>query len=54
MNGYPEKVIYKTPLNNEITISQNDGYIKIVYLTKEGKTEYKILETKNNRLIMNK
>lgn len=54
IKGYPDKIIIKTGFGNTITVSCGKDSICVSYLTKSEKVNYKIIETQNEKLIMNK
>ena len=53
IKGYPDKIVFQTPLENTVTISC-EGEIKIVYVVDGIETVYYIKETKQSKLVMNK
>lgn len=54
LKGYPEVIKFETSLFNRVDISASDNCIKVVYTTKSNKTEYKLIETKQEKLLLNK
>ena len=57
LKGYPDKIIFKTPFDNTITVSCGKEYVRVKYIYQDdlGVTDikdYKIIEGKNKTLTM--
>ena len=54
VKGYPDVIVFKTKLDNTVTISQEGVDIKVIYVTKDKRLEYKIVEGRHENLTMMK
>ncbi len=54
LSGYPTKVVFRTGMGHLVTVSCGKDVINIEYITKTDKVQYKIIETKQVKLVMNK